>query len=101
MYIKKFKNGNFNIGIDAWDLESEQTFIEWVVDIVNDSSADFALASDLYEESTTARLYNYNTQQFYAVDDGDHEHYRKGKVVKIEGFKDEYLYNELVEDEIL
>lgn len=101
MYIKKFKNGNFNISRDLLDTEMEQTFIDWVGEIINHPSADFTIACDDFGYSPTATLYNYNTQMFYTVDINDNDKFDKGKTVKIKGFKDDELYQELINQELL
>lgn len=99
MYIKQFKNGNFNISRDLMDSEKEQTFIEWVCEIAN--SKDFTMASEDFGFSTSVTLYNYNTEMFYSVDLNDNIKYDKGETVKIIGFKDVNLYEELVQNGIL
>lgn len=102
MYIKEFKNGNFNIAPEKEDKEFFQakdflTFTEWIREICDNISSDFTVASEDFGFSTDVLLYNYKTNLFYNIDFNDNIKFDDGYVVKIIGYKDSELYQELTE----
>lgn len=94
MQIKKFKNGNFSVRIEASDNKYthylERDNFELIIDLCNSAELDFCIAGDeqcVGNFDMCYPLYNANTDMMYYPTGSDVTDYANGKVVKLYGRK--------------
>lgn len=101
MIMNVFKNGNVNIKKDFVDGEY-RNMEEFILAICYENGSDFTLGEEAMEFAPQRMtLYNYHTGLFYYVYEDDRIKFERGKVAKLQGFKNEEEYNYLVEIGVL
>lgn len=94
MIIKKFKNGNFSVKMEASDNKYphylERDDFELIIDLCNSIELDFCIAGDeqcIGNFDMCYPLYNAYTDMMYYPTGSDVSDYANGKTVKLYGQK--------------